>query len=85
MASQPKSRPEVETLQRIRRVETRVTRLMIALGVDTGANKPELVEDKLLVPSIHCSLKEIVDSIPPDWHGPVRVFVGTEQVATIGR
>lgn len=85
MASQPKPRPEVETLQRVRRIETRVTQLLIAQGIHTDAQKPIFNEGTLLVPSIHCSLKEIIDSVPRNWHGPVGVFVGTDQVATIGR
>lgn len=85
MASQPKPRPEVETLQRVRRIETRVTQLLIAQGIHTDAQKPIFNDGSLHVPSIHCSLKEIIDSVPRNWHGPVGVFVGTDQVLTIGR
>jgi hypothetical protein len=79
------SRPEVETLQRTRRIETRLTQLMIAMGVHTDAQRPIFNAGALILPSAHCSMKEIVDSIPPDWHGPVGVFVGTDKVATIRR
>lgn len=83
MASQPKPRPEVETLQRVRRIETRLTQLLIAQGIHTDAQRPIFNEGSVLVPSIHCSLKEIVDSVPGNWQEPVSVFVGTDRVATI--
>lgn len=85
MAADPKPNPGVETLQRVRRIETRITQTMIALGIPTDAQKPIFNEGSLILPSIHCSMKEIVDSIPGNWHGPVGVFVGTGRVATIGR
>lgn len=78
-----RSKPEVETLQRARRIETRLTQLMIALNVSTDAQKPIFNNGSLIVPSHHCSLKELIDNIPRSWQGPVKVFVGTDLVATI--
>lgn len=88
MASRPTtSRPDVETLQRVRRIETRLTTLSIAMGVHTDTQKPIFNADarSLVVPSIHCSLKEIIDSLPQGWHEPVKVFVGASEVATIAQ
>lgn len=86
MASRPNTaRPEVETLQRTRRIETRLTQLMIGLGIHTDAQKPVFDDGTLLAPSVHSSLKEIIDSVPADWQGPIRVFVGSTLVTTICR
>lgn len=93
MSSQPIKRryheaPGDELLSRTRRIETRLTQLMIGLGIETQAQRPLFSEDssghgRLIVPSRHSPLKEILDSIPDDWHGPVRVFVGADPVLTI--
>lgn len=88
------SRPD-ETLQRVRRIETRLTQLLVALGVDTISQKPKFgiydvpgPEREVAVvtlPSPHSSLKEALDIIPASWEGPVRVFVGDQMVATLDR
>lgn len=84
------SRPD-ETLQRVRRIETRLTQTMVALGIDTAAQKPVFSippKSRLAVlelPSPHSSFKEILDNIPASWDGPVGVFVGDQLVATIER
>lgn len=75
----------METLQRVRRVETRLTQLMIAMGVRTDAQQPVFADGAVTIPSIHASIKEIIDSVPPDWQKPVGIFIGTDQVAVISR
>lgn len=86
MASQPqKSRPEVEILQRVRRIETRLTAGLLELGLRTQRDKPIFNNGTVIVPSTHCSLQEIIDSLPASWHGPFDVLVGTDRVATIDR
>ena len=70
--------PELtEDTKRLRRIETRVTQLAIALGIPTRAQKPVFNPDKasVVVPSMHSSLQEILDSIPVDWHRPVTVSI----------
>ncbi len=85
MNDQPRrSRPEVETLQRVKRIETRLTQTMIAMGIKTEGQRPIFAAGKLTVPSMHCSLKEILDTIPGEWQGPVAVFIGDDRVAVIG-
>lgn len=80
-----------ETLQRTRRVETKLTQMMIVMGIDTQSQKPLFVPGsassgaKLVLPSPHCSLKEMIDNIPETWNGPVEVFIDDERVATLGR
>ena len=85
-----KAGPEHETLSRVRRIETRVTQLLVAAGIDTQSQKPSfailgLEGARVTLPSRHSSMKEILDSIPDTWDGPVRVLVGDERIATISR
>lgn len=84
-------RRESEELERLRRIETRLTQLLIFLGADTQSQKPIFVaaglagEGGISLPSPHSSMKEIIDSIPENWMGPIDVFIGTERVASINR
>ena len=80
-----KQPPEAEILARVRRVETRLTQLMVALGVDTRSQKPVFESDHgyVVVPSKHTSLREILDSVPDSWRGSFRVFIGSELLATL--
>lgn len=82
--------PEHEMLSRMRRIETRVTQLLVAAGIDTQSQKPSfsilgLEGARLVLPSRHSSMKEILDNIPDTWDGPVGVFVGDDRVATISK
>lgn len=78
---------EEETLARTRRIETRLTQLLIGMGIGTKADKPVFDQAHRLVrvPSMHSSLQEILDSIPEGWQGPVGVCIGPNKVAEIGR
>lgn len=78
---------EEELLSRTRRIETRLTQLMIGLGIGTKADKPvfDQQHSTIHVPSMHSSLQEILDSLPEDWQGPVGVCVGPNLVVEIGR
>jgi len=82
--------PIEEILQRTRRTETRLTQLMIAMNVETQAQKASFYEDadgqaRILVPSRHTPLKEILDSIPDRWQGMIDVYIGVDRVLTIDR
>ena len=78
-----------EIHSRMKRTETRVTSIAVAMGVGVNAQKPEFFpcdaegRPRLVLPSKHCSLQEIVDSIPETCHGTVDVFVGSDKVAAI--
>lgn len=72
-----------ETLRRVRRIESRVTQLMVALGLNPPAQKPIFRRGVLEVPSRHSSLNECVGSIPSDWSGPVKIVIGGELIAEI--
>ena len=78
-----------ETLSRVRRIETRLTSALIALGVRTDAQKPEFTPAKgsklaqIHAPSRHSSLSELIASTPKDFAGSVEILVGSDCVATL--
>ncbi len=76
-----------ETLSRTKRIETRLTQLMIGLGVDTRTQKPayDAHNNTLAVPSIHSSLKEILDNLPENCHDEIQVFLGGSEVCFVRR
>lgn len=77
--------PLDETLARTRRIETRLTQLMIGLGIGTKAEKPvfDSRDGTTQIPSMHSSLQEILDNIPEGWQGPVGVYIGSRLLVTI--
>lgn len=78
-----------EALSRVRRIETRLTSGLIALGVGIEAQKPEFSPARgnkpaqIHAPSRHSSLSEIINSAPKNHPGPIEVFVGSDQIAVI--
>jgi hypothetical protein len=79
-----------EARQRLRRIETRLTQFMIAMGVDTKAQRPQFAHPgngelaaTVRIPSPHSSLKEITDSLPDGFSGPVKVLMGDECIAKL--
>lgn len=88
MASQPKKPIDVETLERTRRIETRLTKLALALGVDMPSQKPEFAPyimepSRLILPSPHTSMFEILAAIPRGWQGAVDVYIGQSYQTTL--
>ena len=83
--------PHKEILDRVRRIETRVTKVANHLGLGPPTEKARFAvppNSRMAVidlPSPHCSLKEIIDIIPDTWEGPVGVFVGDQLVATVDK
>lgn len=86
-----KPRPEVEILQRTRRIETRLTQTMIALGIPTDSNKPTFDPGNIqgaatvVLPSRHTSFAEVVAAIPDTFRGPVSVVVGGDKLGVLDR
>ncbi len=83
-----------ETLVRSRRIETRLTTLMLHMGVDARGERPEFVHGApvppghaalgtVRAPSLDCSLKSILAAIPRKWVGDVQIRVGSDHVATL--
>lgn len=90
MPQRDKLDPQTETLNRVRRMETRLTALLISMGVDTQAQKPVFVRPpsgegsaRVQLPSPHSSFKEILGSIPSGWAGEFDVMVGDDFVARL--
>lgn len=75
-----------ESLDRIRRIETRVTRVANHLGVDSGNAKPEFRDGNLHVASKKCSIDELLNAIP-DSHidEEVDVYQGDDQLMVVIR
>lgn len=61
--------PSVEIRDRLRRIETRVTRMMLAAGIPERVDRPEFKHGELRVPSPQVSLADIVASVPPGAYG----------------
>lgn len=86
------AKQSAEAVSRLKRIETRLTQLMIAQGVTTEHKKPEfdvgrLGTDaaRLTVHSRHTPLSEIVAAIPEVWTGPVEIMIGDDRIATLTR
>ena len=60
---------------RMRRVETRITKLMQAMGMDAGGMRPIWREGTVIVPNPQCGLQDILDVIPKHWPKEDEVFV----------
>lgn len=58
-----------EVTDRLRRIETRLTRTMTHLGIPTGAQMPVFENDALHVPTPAVALKSCLDVIPPERRG----------------
>ena len=74
-----------EALSRLRRIETRLTQLMVGLGIDTRTQKPmfDPSKSRVVVPSMHSSIQEITAAIPKDWTKPVELRIGGTCVGTL--
>jgi hypothetical protein len=82
-----------ETRTRVRRIETRLTSLMIQMGYDAKGQKPEFFRGPtppqqtscgtVRVPSLDCSLRAILGAIPEDFHGLAAVRIGDEHITTL--
>lgn len=83
MTTDPHTR---EILERARRIETRLTQLLIASGIDAQQQRPvfDAKRARLTVPSPHSSLKEMLDNIPDGWQDrAIAVFCGNKHVTTV--
>ena len=58
--------PETETLARVRRIETRLTRVANHLNIDVGGAKPrwDANHKRIVVESSNCSLIDLFKSVP---------------------
>lgn len=56
-----------EVLDRMRRMETRITKYLESQGFDTGVKRPTWEGGKVSIPSLSCSIKEALSVVPTDW------------------
>lgn len=73
-----------EIRDRTRRIETRLTKYLESVGFDTQTQRP-YVDDcgHIVIPSLHCSLKDILAVLPDDGNDFVEVVHQGEHVAMI--
>lgn len=74
-----------ELLDRVRRIETRVTKIGHAMGVDVGGGRPswDVKRGCVVLPSPNCSIAECVNIVPASREGPVDVYVGDQFICAI--
>lgn len=61
-------RHEKEMVDRLRRIETRLTKYMLTQGFDTQSQKPTWLGDGVIdIPSRSCALSDCLEAIPADW------------------
>lgn len=85
MAKKP---TDVETLERVRRIETRITTMALALGVAMPTQKPKFDKQPgehatLDLPSIDTTIKAIRAALPDGFTGRVILRIGGEAILTM--
>jgi hypothetical protein len=69
----------LEILQRSRRIETRLTRLLETEGIQTGIQRPWWMDDRVMIPSPMTTIDAILKVIPEGWPSPAQVVLKEEQ------
>lgn len=63
---------EKEVRDRVRRIETRLTKLLRHMGFDEQGSMPEWKDGRIEVPSVSVTLKDVLAALPPEigeWEG----------------
>ena len=63
-----------EIQDRLRRIETRLTKYMQERGFDTQVCQPRFEEDSLHLPSLDIRYRDILTAIPHDYRGELRLW-----------
>lgn len=72
-----------EILERVRRIETRVTIMGRHVGADVGGGRPTWSNGRIDVPTRNCSIGELMRVVPPRWGDrPVDVHMDDERLFT---
>lgn len=74
-----------EVMDRVRRIETRTTKLAHGLNVDVGASKPEWRNGRIYAPTPNCSVADCLAVVPDSWSEEVEVYVRDELLMSILR
>jgi hypothetical protein len=87
MAKPPQTSADAqrELLDRLRRMETRLTRFMEWSGMDTEVRRPVWNNGALILPTDATSLRDCLAHIPQDWVGDVTLIHKGMTIATITR
>lgn len=72
-----------ETLDRTRRIETRITKWMEQQGFDTGVQRPIWHKGTIIIPSLSVSLKECLEVVPIEWDSVIEVVHQDKVVISI--
>jgi hypothetical protein len=72
-----------EIVERVRRIETRVTKIGQAMGVDVGGGKPVWFDGKIGAPSPNCSIGDLLRTIPAGHDKDVDVYVHDDYLFTM--
>jgi hypothetical protein len=62
-----------ELRDRMRRVETRLTKFLQSQGFDTMSQQPLWKDGVVDVPSMSCSIKDVMSVIPGDWDSDIAI------------
>jgi hypothetical protein len=73
----------LEVLQRSRRIETRLTRLLESEGIQTAIQRPWWMDDRVMLPSPMTTIDAILKCIPEQWPKPVPIVFKDEQYLTV--
>jgi hypothetical protein len=65
--NEPAQHPIIEVLDRVRRIETRLTHGLQALGVSVVTEKPEWKDGVITIPSLNARLKDILAVVDDSW------------------
>ena len=57
----------IEIIQRCRRIETRLTRLLETEGIQTGIQRPWWMDNRIIIPSPTTTLDAVLKVIPEGW------------------
>lgn len=75
-----------ELLDRVRRIETRVTKIGHHMGVDVGGGRPSWDErrGRIMLPSPNCSISECINVVPRG-HPPglVDVYIDEQHICAL--
>lgn len=70
-----------EMRDRMRRIETKLTKFMDGTLVGPAGSKPEMIKGELHIPSMECTFSEIISVVPP--MADVRILHKGEQVGWV--
>jgi hypothetical protein len=73
----------LEVLQRARRIETRLTRLLETEGIQTGIQRPWWMDGQVMIPSPTVTVDAILKAIPEGWSNPVEIVLKEDQRLTV--